>query len=67
MTDTRSIAVGWLDAHDDAQAREVTALVIAWSASEPHRVGEVALLDPDKGPWMLGRGGAEDGGEEEEG
>lgn len=61
MTETRSIAVGWLDAHDDAQTREVTALVIAWSATEPHRVGEVALLDPEHGPWMLGRGGKEDG------
>jgi two-component system nitrogen regulation response regulator GlnG/two-component system response regulator HydG len=65
MTDTRSIAVGWLQGHDDAEAREVIALVIAWSAAEPHRVGEVALLDADEGPWMLGRGGAEDGDEHE--
>lgn len=61
MTETRSVAVGWLDGHDDALTREVTALVIAWSAAEPHRVGEVALLDPEGGPQMLGRGGAEEG------
>lgn len=30
------------------------ALVIAWSAREPHRVGEAALLE-GTGPWTLGR------------
>ncbi len=61
MTETRSVAVGWLDGHDEALARVVPALVIAWSAVEPHRIGEVALLDPELGPSMLGRGGAESG------
>ncbi len=32
----------------------VPAFVIAWSALEPHRVGEVAALDVP-GPWVLGR------------
>ena len=30
------------------------ALVIAWSAREPHRIGEVAMFD-GKPPWVLGR------------
>lgn len=39
---------------------EVTALVIAWSAAEPHRVGEVAII-ADQGTAMeLGRGPGED-------
>ena len=33
---------------------------IAWSASEPERVGEVALL-PSESEWLLGRGEALDG------
>ena len=42
-----------------AQA-EVTALAIAWSAAEPDRVGEVAIL-PDAGALLeLGRGPGED-------
>jgi two-component system nitrogen regulation response regulator GlnG/two-component system response regulator HydG len=41
-------------------ATEVTALVIAWSAAEPHRVGEVALIADDAPPQMLGRGDPED-------
>jgi two-component system nitrogen regulation response regulator GlnG/two-component system response regulator HydG len=49
----------WLrDAHQAAGAREVTALVIAWSAAEPHRVGEAAVLEDDGLPQVLGRGGA---------
>jgi DNA-binding NtrC family response regulator len=42
------------------EAREVPALVLAWSREEPGRVGEVALVD---GEQILGRGGprAEDG------
>jgi two-component system nitrogen regulation response regulator GlnG/two-component system response regulator HydG len=31
------------------------ALVIVWSAKEPHRAGEIAIFD-GKGPWALGRG-----------
>jgi two-component system, NtrC family, response regulator HydG len=31
------------------------ALVIAWSAKEPHRVGEVAVFDA-RPPWVIGRG-----------
>ncbi len=61
MSETRSIAVGWLQTQEHAQAPEVMALVVAWSATQPQRIGEVALLDPDRGPQMLGRGGAEPG------
>ncbi|HNS98848.1 MAG TPA: sigma 54-interacting transcriptional regulator [Polyangiaceae bacterium] len=34
----------------------VPALVLVWSAMQPWRVGEVALLDPQRGPFLLGRG-----------
>ena len=34
---------------------EVPALVILWSAREPERIGEVALLPPDCPLWLLGR------------
>ncbi len=60
-TTTRSVALGWLDAERDAAPPEVTALVIAWSAAEPHRIGELALVADDDGPRMLGRGEAEAG------
>ncbi|XYI01557.1 sigma 54-interacting transcriptional regulator [Sorangium sp. So ce1128] len=35
---------------------EPPALMIAWSAAEPERVGEVALFEPDGGARILGRG-----------
>lgn len=38
-----------------AAPRETPALVIAWSATEPERVGEVALVAPSGGWWQLGR------------
>lgn len=38
-----------------AHAPECLALVIVWSASEPHRVGEVALITPDEPTWIMGR------------
>lgn len=60
-TTTRSVALGWLDAERDTAPPEVTALVIAWSAAEPRRIGEVALIADDDGPRMLGRGEAEEG------
>lgn len=31
------------------------ALIILWSAREPERVGEVALLEAGPAPWILGR------------
>lgn len=34
---------------------ECLALVVVWSACEPHRVGEVALLTHDEPVWILGR------------
>jgi DNA-binding NtrC family response regulator len=40
---------------DDRAAPEVMALVIAWAAAEPDRVGEVALFE-DSEPRILGRG-----------
>jgi len=58
-TDTVSI----LDDTDDLSARPAPTtlgLVIAWSASEPRRVGEVALFE-GKGDRVLGRGDARSG------
>ena len=34
---------------------ERLALVLVWSRDEPERVGEVALVGPRRGPWILGR------------
>src|SRR5690349_11806945 len=31
------------------------ALIIVWSAREPHRIGEVAFLDAGDDSWTLGR------------
>lgn len=42
-----------------SHAAECLALVIVWSAREPHRVGEVALLTPDEPVWLLGRAPAQ--------
>lgn len=39
----------------DASPVEVLALVILWSAREPQRVGEVALLTEDFPIWLFGR------------
>ena len=39
----------------DGTPAESLALVILWSAREPHRVGEVALLTPDVPVWLFGR------------
>jgi DNA-binding NtrC family response regulator len=60
---TRSVALGWLDAERQAAPKEVTALVIVWSGAEPHRIGEVALIADDAKPQMLGRGDALDNDE----
>jgi DNA-binding NtrC family response regulator len=38
------------------------AFILVWSADQPERVGEAALLDPnDATHWVLGRGPGEDG------
>lgn len=39
-----------------SEKEDTLALVIAWAAAEPHRVGEVALMDADSGTLVLGRG-----------
>jgi transcriptional regulator with AAA-type ATPase domain len=39
---------------------EITALVIAWSRAEPHRVGEIAILADDGAVTTLGRGDEDD-------
>jgi len=40
---------------EHSQRAECLALVIAWSAREPHRVGETGLLYPEKPEHILGR------------
>lgn len=39
----------------DKQRTECLALVLIWSAREPHRVGETALLRPEHPVYILGR------------
>ena len=34
----------------------VPALILAWAAGEPHRAGEIALVEPGAGALVLGRG-----------
>lgn len=45
---------------DESAAPAGLALLLAWSASEPGRIGEVALLRPNE-PAMLGRGDGDAG------
>ncbi|MFT3771972.1 MAG: sigma 54-interacting transcriptional regulator [Minicystis sp.] len=40
---------------------EAPALLIAWAAAEPDRVGEIARFEPGAGALILGRGEAGDG------
>jgi hypothetical protein len=35
--------------------RQVLSLAIVWSAREPHRIGELALFQPEERLWVLGR------------
>ena len=46
----------------DVEGRPIPGLLIAWSAEEPRRVGEVALFELDGFAQILGRGDASDGG-----
>src|SRR5689334_12179437 len=39
----------------------VPALMIAWAPSEPERLGEVALIEPEGGASILGRGAPPEG------
>ncbi len=56
--DSTTLTVSRLRPRTATAPRVVPALVLAWSAAEPWRVGEVALLDPKRGPHLFGRGGA---------
>lgn len=46
---------GFSPATEIGAPKEVWALIIVWSAEEPERIGEVALLPPNKKAWVLGR------------
>src|SRR6185436_4989079 len=48
----------WLEREADRGDPETPCLVIAWSAEEPGRVGEFALLGSAGTEVVLGRGGA---------
>jgi two-component system nitrogen regulation response regulator GlnG/two-component system response regulator HydG len=61
--DSTTLTVSRLRPRSAAGPRVVPALVLAWSAAEPWRVGEVALLDPKLGPYVFGRGDAPSAGE----
>jgi len=47
----------WLRREDGSTDSERLCLVIAWSAAEPGRVGEAAVIDEQLGSVVLGRGG----------
>ena len=57
MTDPKTISIaGGALAVDDRPPTESLALVIAWCADEPQRVGELALFSDRGAPQSLGRG-----------
>ncbi|WP_394846144.1 sigma 54-interacting transcriptional regulator [Pendulispora brunnea] len=41
--------------NDGARERKDVGFIIVWSSSEPHRVGEIALLTSEKDVYVLGR------------
>src|SRR5205085_510903 len=45
------------------KVNEALVLVIAWSAAEPDRIGEVAIFPKSEPPRVLGRGASPDGEE----
>ena len=57
VTDPTTISIaGAALGRDDAPPTESLALVIAWCADDPQRVGEVALFSDRGAPQTLGRG-----------
>lgn len=65
-TTTRAEDVSWLHRNDQsAESVDATLLVIIWSAVEPNRLGEVAIIEDDGPPLVLGRGRALDDVHEE--
>jgi two-component system nitrogen regulation response regulator GlnG/two-component system response regulator HydG len=54
---TTTSAGGWLErGRGEKKPEDVTALVIAWSLAEPHRLGETALFSGHGPAQVLGRG-----------
>jgi len=55
---TASASPAWLRSPSDSGRgdQDVTALVVAWSASDARRIGEVCLFEDDAPPQILGRG-----------
>jgi two-component system nitrogen regulation response regulator GlnG/two-component system response regulator HydG len=63
MADASTLSLGDTpDPNMGAVGDEALALVIAWSASEPARVGEVAFLEPPGSVRRFGRGAPPAGG-----
>ena len=58
MDRTTEDGEGSWPATEAAGGDQVWALVLAWCADAPERVGEVALLDGRSARWVLGRGDA---------
>ena len=48
------VSTPWLDPLGTSSA-ECLSLVVVWSRSEPHRVGEVAIFPPHTPAAVLGR------------
>ncbi|WP_394835607.1 sigma 54-interacting transcriptional regulator [Pendulispora rubella] len=44
-----------LTGNDGARERKDVGFIVVWSSSEPHRVGEIALLTAEKDVYVLGR------------
>ena len=61
MAEDSTLDVGDSRAGASGAEEEAPALLIAWAAFEPERVGEVALFEPGGGALILGRGEATGG------
>ncbi len=57
MSDTTTASVASVGAVGAARDRLLPALVVAWSASQPERIGEVVVLEPGE-ERLIGRGPA---------
>jgi hypothetical protein len=67
VKDAKTVSVAAVEARRalDPATPGDRALVIAWAAEEPHRIGEIALFPGRGAPQILGRGEGDGEGEEE--
>jgi two-component system nitrogen regulation response regulator GlnG/two-component system response regulator HydG len=60
VSDETTADLGTASNEGVTKLRDVPALVIAWSAEEPERVGEIGLMHGKREPMVLGRGDGTD-------